>query len=84
MTYTLHKDEDKTPLLLIEISAFNKTENIKNVLMYGHMDKQPHFTGWNEGLGATIPVIKDGFLWGRGASDDGYAIFAAILSIKNV
>jgi len=50
--------------------------------MYGHFDKQPHFDGWNEGLGATKPVVKNGKLYGRGGADDGYSIFAAIASIK--
>jgi len=75
------KDEDKTPLLLVEIDA-NGSD--KNFLMYGHFDKQPHFSGWAEGLGPTIPVIRDGFLYGRGAADDGYAVFSAVLGLKAV
>jgi acetylornithine deacetylase/succinyl-diaminopimelate desuccinylase-like protein len=75
------KDEDKTPLLLVEIDA-NGSD--KNFLMYGHFDKQPHFSGWAEGLGPTTPVIKDGFLYGRGAADDGYAVFSAVLGLKAV
>ena len=38
--------------------------------------------GWIEGTGPTTPVIIDNKLYGRGASDDGYAVFAAILSVK--
>eukprot|EP01117_Protostelium_nocturnum_P012019 TRINITY_DN439_c0_g2_i1.p1 TRINITY_DN439_c0_g2~~TRINITY_DN439_c0_g2_i1.p1 ORF type:complete len:380 (+),score=148.43 TRINITY_DN439_c0_g2_i1:3-1142(+) len=46
------------------------------------MDKQPPLNeGWLEGLGPYTPVIKDGKLYGRGASDDGYSIFAAVSSI---
>ena len=48
----------------------------------GHFDKQPHCTGWREGLGPTNPVIEGDLLYGRGGSDDGYSIFAAILAIK--
>jgi len=55
----------------------------KTVLMYGHMDKQPPLTqDWREGLHPYIPVIENGRLYGRGGADDGYAIFAALLSIK--
>ncbi len=49
------KDEDKTPLIFLEIDARGSE---KNFLIYGHFDKQPHFTGWAEGLGPTTPVIK--------------------------
>jgi acetylornithine deacetylase/succinyl-diaminopimelate desuccinylase-like protein len=75
------KDEDKTPLIFIEIDARNSN---KNFIMYGHFDKQPHFTGWAEGLGPTTPVIKDGLLYGRGGADDGYSVFSAITAIKSI
>lgn len=77
------QEKGRTPCLYIEIQATQKNEKKeKNILMYGHFDKQPHMTGWNEGLHPTKPVIKDGKLYGRGGADDGYAIFTAILSIK--
>lgn len=50
--------------------------------MYGHLDKQPPFEGWREGLSATSPVIQNGKLYGRGGADDGYSLYAAITSIK--
>lgn len=75
------KDEDKTPLIFIEIDARGSD---KNFLLYGHFDKQPHFTGWAEGLGPITPVIRDGWLYGRGGADDGYAIFSAITAIKAI
>lgn len=75
------KDEDKTPLIFIEIEPQGSG---KNILLYGHFDKQPHFTGWAEGLGPTTPVIRDGFLYGRGGADDGYAMFSSILAIKAI
>ena len=52
------------------------------VLMYGHMDKQPEFTGWSEGLGPWTPVIRNGRLYGRGGADDGYAVFGSLLALK--
>ena len=54
------------------------------LLFYGHFDKQPPFTGWEEGLGATIPVIKDGKLYGRGGADDGYSTYGTMIAIKAV
>jgi acetylornithine deacetylase/succinyl-diaminopimelate desuccinylase-like protein len=49
-----------------------------NVLMYGHLDKQPEMTGWSEGMGPWTPVIRDDKLYGRGSADDGYAMFGAL------
>ncbi len=51
------------------------------VLLYGHYDKQPEFTGWHDGLGPWTPVIRDGRLYGRGGADDGYAMFASLTAI---
>jgi acetylornithine deacetylase/succinyl-diaminopimelate desuccinylase-like protein len=50
--------------------------------LIGHYDKQPHMEGWREGLGPTTPVVDNGKLYGRGAIDDGYAVYGAIASIK--
>lgn len=55
----------------------------KNLMLYGHLDKQPWMEPWDEGLGPTTPVIKDGYLYGRGGADDGYAVFSSMLAIKN-
>jgi acetylornithine deacetylase/succinyl-diaminopimelate desuccinylase-like protein len=54
----------------------------RNLLLYGHLDKQPWFEGWDEGLGPITPVIRDGKLYGRGSADDGYSAFACALSVK--
>ena len=52
-----------------------------NILMYGHLDKQPEMDGWADGLGPWTPVLKNDKLYGRGGADDGYALFASISSI---
>ena len=52
------------------------------MLLYGHLDKQPHGEGWHEGLSPTDPVIRGDLLYGRGSSDDGYAVFTCMLAIK--
>ena len=49
--------------------------------MYGHLDKQPFGEGWK--TDPCDPVIdENGWLFGRGSSDDGYALFTAITAIK--
>ncbi|MGC8520273.1 MAG: M20/M25/M40 family metallo-hydrolase [Steroidobacteraceae bacterium] len=67
----------RTPVLLIDVPG----ELPGCVLLYGHMDKQPEFTGWHAGLGPWEPVLRDGKLYGRGAADDGYAVFSALAAI---
>src|SRR5690606_16382403 len=54
------------------------------VLLYGHLDKQPPFTGWRDGLGPWEPVVEGPRLYGRGGADDGYSIFAALTAIEAV
>jgi len=67
----------RTPLLLVEVPG----ELPGTALLYGHLDKQPEFTGWLPGLGPWEPVIRDGRLYGRGAADDGYAVFSSLTAI---
>jgi acetylornithine deacetylase/succinyl-diaminopimelate desuccinylase-like protein len=67
----------RTPLLLVDVPG----ELPGSVLLYGHLDKQPEFTGWLPGLGPWEPVIRDGRLYGRGAADDGYAVFSSLTAI---
>jgi len=55
--------------------------NDRTVLFYGHLDKQPEMSGWRAGLGPWQPVLIDGRLYGRGAADDGYAIYSALSAI---
>lgn len=70
--------EGRTPLIFMEVDG----DPGSTVLMYGHLDKQPAMVGWEEGLGAWTPVLRDGKLYGRGGADDGYAIFATVAAIK--
>lgn len=80
LTMELIHPQGKSPLIFITVAGSNTSETI---LMYGHLDKQPPLTeSWAPGLHPYKPVIKDDKLYGRGGADDGYAIFAAIASIK--
>jgi acetylornithine deacetylase/succinyl-diaminopimelate desuccinylase-like protein len=67
----------RTPVIFIDIPG----NGDDTVLLYGHLDKQPEMTGWADGLGPWIPVVKDGKLYGRGGADDGYAMFGALGAI---
>lgn len=69
----------RTPVLFCEIPA--TAENDNAVLLYGHYDKQPEFSGWEEGLSPWEPVLRDGKLYGRGGADDGYALFGSLTAI---
>src|SRR5450759_5617003 len=80
----------RTPLLFFEVAAApgagpvdpDRPASGQTVLMYGHLDKQPEFTGWRSDLGPWTPKYEDGRLYGRGGADDGYAIYAAITAIQ--
>jgi len=76
--------EGRTPLIFIEIPAQGEARPDDTILMYGHLDKQPEMTGWADGLGPWIPVIRDGKLYGRGGADDGYAAFSSLAAIMAV
>lgn len=71
----------RTPVLFFEAPA-TRADNSDAVLMYGHLDKQPEFSGWRQGLGPWQPVIQEGKLYGRGGADDGYAVYASLTAIE--
>jgi acetylornithine deacetylase/succinyl-diaminopimelate desuccinylase-like protein len=68
----------RTPILFINIAG--ASDDV--VLLYGHYDKQPEFSGWDDDLDPWTPVIKDGKLYGRGGADDGYATFGSLTAIR--
>ena len=73
--------EGRTPLIFIDIPAAGADVGEDCVLLYGHLDKQPEMTGWDEDLGPWEPVLKGDRLYGRGGADDGYAIFGSLAAI---
>lgn len=70
----------RTPILFFDAPATRK-DNGDTVLMYGHLDKQPEFSGWRHGLGPWSPKYEDGLLYGRGGADDGYAVYASLTAL---
>lgn len=77
MRVEVRKLPGRTPVLLVDVPG----ELPGSALLYGHLDKQPEFTGWLPGLGPWEPVLRDGKLYGRGAADDGYAVFSSLTAI---
>ena len=49
--------DGRTPTLLVEIPAFGDDASDAQVLMYGHLDKQPEVTGWDANKGPWEPVV---------------------------
>ena len=78
MTVDVIKIEGRTPVLFIDIPG--QSDDV--VLLYGHYDKQPEFTGWADDLSPWVPTIKDGKLYGRGGADDGYSTFGSLTAIR--
>jgi acetylornithine deacetylase/succinyl-diaminopimelate desuccinylase-like protein len=79
--------EGRTPVIFFEIPASGGEAGEipasgETVLMYGHLDKQPEFSGWRNDLGPWTPKYEDGKLYGRGGADDGYAAYAAIAALQ--
>ena len=71
----------RTPVIFFEIAG-TKAGSTQTALMYGHLDKQPEFSGWRQDLGPWTPKLEDGKLYGRGGADDGYAVYAAIAAVQ--
>ncbi len=90
LTVEIVQMEGRTPVLFFEVAAANgdsaattrASASSQTVLMYGHLDKQPEFTGWRKDLGPWTPKYENGRLYGRGGADDGYAVYASIAAIQ--
>ena len=79
--------EGRTPVMFFEVPASNgdgpaTVDSNQTVLMYGHLDKQPEFSGWRSDLGPWTPKYENGKLYGRGGADDGYAVYASIAALQ--
>ena len=74
----------RTPVLFFEVEATRAQSESsgQTVLMYGHLDKQPEFSGWRNDLGPWTPKYENGKLYGRGSADDGYAAYASVAAIQ--
>ncbi len=74
--------EGLTPVIIADVPATPGASSELVTLVYGHLDKQPPLGNWREGLDPFVAVREDDRLYGRGAADDGYSIFAAIGALE--
>jgi acetylornithine deacetylase/succinyl-diaminopimelate desuccinylase-like protein len=72
--------DGRTPVIFFEVPA-TKAGSTDTICMYGHLDKQPEFSGWRSDLGPWTPKYENGLLYGRGGADDGYAVYASLTAI---
>jgi len=71
----------RTPVIFFEVPS-TQPDSQHTLCLYGHLDKQPEFTGWRNDLGPWTPKYENGLLYGRGGADDGYAVYASITAIQ--
>lgn len=71
----------RTPALYFEIPATNDADS-PAVYFYGHLDKQPEGEGWSNGREPFVPSHEGQRLYGRGAADDGYNFYAAMVAVR--
>ena len=83
LTLEVVRLQGRTPVLFFEVAA-TQAQSSQSVLMYGHLDKQPEFSGWRSDLGPWTPKYEDGKLYGRGGADDGYAVYASIAAVQEL
>src|SRR4029078_7202593 len=77
--------EARTPVIFFDVPATRPGGNdpgAETICLYGHLDKQPEFNGWKNGLGPRSPRSEHTPLSRRGGADDGYAVYAAITAIQ--
>lgn len=70
----------RTPVIFFEVPS-TKSGSEDTIVLYGHLDKQPEFSGWRSDLGPWTPKYENGLLYGRGGADDGYAVYASLTAI---
>ena len=76
-------EKGKTPAYFFTVDP-TATEETYTVLFYGHIDKIPFGTGWEEKKNPEEPVIIDGLYYGRGIANGGYCIFTIIAALKAI
>jgi acetylornithine deacetylase/succinyl-diaminopimelate desuccinylase-like protein len=84
LTLEVIRQPGRTPVIFFEVESTRPAVfgTPPTIVMYGHLDKQPEFSGWRNDLGPWTPKVEDDKLYGRGGADDGYAVYAAVSAIE--
>jgi len=84
LTLEVIRQPGRTPVIFFEVESTRPAAfgTPPTIVMYGHLDKQPEFSGWRNDLGPWTPKVEDDKLYGRGGADDGYAVYAAVSAIE--
>jgi len=84
LTLEILRQPGRTPVIFFEVPATRPSTfgTPPTVVMYGHLDKQPEFSGWRNDLGPWTPKYENGLLYGRGGADDGYAVYASVAALQ--
>src|SRR5471032_1586129 len=84
LTLEVIRQPGRTPVIFFEVESTRPATfgTPPTIVMYGHLDKQPEFSGWRNDLGPWTPKVENDKLYGRGGADDGYAVYAAISAIE--
>jgi di- and tripeptidase len=78
-TTVLHAGDNLNPILLAKFQASHENNNRKSLLFYGHydvVDAEPQSDNWHGDPFSLVPL--NGYLYGRGATDNKGPILAAI------
>ena len=73
-------DKKKIPHLIISLP--NAPKNAKKIIFLTHYDVVPPGEGWS--FDPFTPIVKEGKVYGRGASDDKSGIVAGLIAFKEV
>jgi hypothetical protein len=58
LTLEVVRLEGRTPVIFFEVPASTGSTSSDTVLLYGHLDKQPEFSGWRPGPGPVDAEVR--------------------------
>lgn len=77
------KDEGFSPFMLVEVAGtLGSSKQEVTFLMYSHLDKMPHGPGWDDDISPTSGLRRGDKIYGRGAGDDAYGLYASLIAVK--